>query len=140
MDKILAVDIRAPDSDIWGWMDGRRQEMNPRQHSASTLGSSGDPRDERNRLSFMRLAVMVATTVFLASFAPPGLTLAAISSLAFISALVIATFALFYGERANAEHFTRWDEAAVMLALSLGVGLFVDPAAVEAAMAEAQQP
>ena len=29
----------------------------------------------------MRLAVMVATTVFLASFAPPGLTLAAISSL-----------------------------------------------------------
>jgi len=54
--------------------------------------------------------------------------------------MVIATFALFYGERAQAEHFTRWDEAAVMLALSLGAGLFVDPVAVEAAMAEAQQP
>lgn len=114
--------------------------MTPRQQSASSFGSSGDPRDERNRLSLVRLAVMVATTLFLASFAPPGLTVAAINSLAFISAVVIATFALFYGERAQAEHFTRWDEAAVMLALSLGAGLFVDPAAIEAAMAEAQQP
>jgi len=114
--------------------------MTPRQHSASSLGSSGDPRDERNRLSLVRLAVMAATTVLLASFAPPGLTVAAISSLAFISATVIATFAFFYGERAQAEHFTRWDEAAVMLVLSLGAGLFVDPVAVEAAMAEAQQP
>jgi hypothetical protein len=91
-------------------------------------------------LSLLRLAVMIATTLFLASFASPGLTVAAISSLAFISAMVIATFALFYGERAQAEHFTRWDESAAMLALSLGAGLFVDPAAIEAAMAEAQQP
>lgn len=114
--------------------------MTSRQQLASSFGSSGDPRDERNRLSLIRLAVMAATTLFIASFAPPGLTIAAISSLACISALVIATFALFYGERAQAEHFTRWDEAAAMLALSLGAGLFVDPAAIEAAMAEAQHP
>ena len=112
----------------------------PRQRSASSLGPSGDPRDERNRLSLVRLAVMIATTLLLASFAPPGLTIAAVSSLAFISALVIATFALFYGERAQADHFTRWDEAAAMLALSLGAGLLVDPAATEAAMIEAQHP
>lgn len=114
--------------------------MTPRQQSASIFGSSGGPRGERNRLSLIRLAAMVATTLFLASFAPPGLTVAAISSLSFISAMVIATFAMFYGERVRADHFTRWDEAAAMLALSLGAGLFVDPAAIEAAMAEAQQP
>ena len=114
--------------------------MTPRQQSASTFGSSGDPRDDRNRLSLLRLAAMVATTLVLASLAPPGLTVAAISSLSFISAMVIAAFAVFYGERVRAEHFTRWDEAAAMLALSLGAGLLVDPAAIEAAMAEAQHP
>lgn len=112
--------------------------MTPRQGSASSFGSSGDPGDERNRLSLLRLTVMVTTTLFLAWFAPAGLTVAAVSSLSFISALVIATFALFYGEPPQADHFTRWDEAAAMLALSLGAGFFIDPAAIEAAMGEAQ--
>jgi hypothetical protein len=114
--------------------------MSPKNHSAPTIGSSGDDNAERNRLSLLRLGAMAAMTLVLASFAPAGLTIAALSSLSFVSALVIATFALLYGERANAAHLTRWDEAAAMMALSLGTGMFVDPAAVEAAMATSAQP
>lgn len=114
--------------------------MSSKDYTASTVGSSGHAHDERNRLSYIRLGVMIATTVLLASLAPAGLTLAAISSLAFISSVVIATFALMYREPTGAPHFTRWDEATAMLALSLGAGLFVDPAAVEAAVNQAGQP
>lgn len=110
------------------------------------MGSSDDDRpsvgsvmsrDRRNRLGFIRVLVMSVTTIFLASFAPPGLAVASFGSLAFISAVVIATFAMIYGEQIGAGHLTRWDEAAAMMGLSLAAGLFVDPAAVEAAIAEA---
>ncbi len=93
-------------------------------------------RKQRNRLGFVRFGVMAATTVLLASFAPPGLAIASFGSLAFISALVIAPFAMIYGEKIGAAHITRWDEAAAMMGLSLAAGLFVDPAAVEAAIVE----
>lgn len=94
-------------------------------------------RNHRNRLGFIRVGVMAATTLVLASFAPAGLAIATFGSLALISSIVIATFAMIYGERTNAGHITRWDEAAAMMGLSLAAGLFVDPAAVEAAIAEA---
>lgn len=113
--------------------------MNSKDDAVSKIGSSGDPNAGRNRLGYLRVAVMVATTIGLASMAPPGLAVAAISSLAFISAVVIAAFALLYREGISASHFTRWDEAAAMLLVSLGAGLFVDPVAVEAAIAEATQ-
>lgn len=115
--------------------------MRMQNESASKFGSPGDQNEERNRLSLVRLTIMVATTIMLGSLAPPGLAVAAISSLAFLSAMVIAAFALVYRERAvGAEHFTRWDEAAAMMAVSLGAGLFVDPVAVQTAVSEAGQP
>lgn len=115
--------------------------MRMRNESASRLESPGGRNEERNRLSLVRLAIMVATTIMLGTLAPPGLAIAAISSLAFLSAVVVATFALVYSERATgAEHFTRWDEAAVMMALGLGAGLFVDPVAVQTAVSEAVRP
>lgn len=108
--------------------------------SGDDLAPNGEPRmtkDRRNRLGVIRVGAMAATTLVLASFAPPGLAVASFGSLAFISALVIATFAMIYGEDVGASHVTRWDEAAAMMGLSLAAGFFVDPAAVEAAIAEA---
>jgi hypothetical protein len=44
--------------------------------------------------------------------------------------------ALMFRERLQAPHFTRWDEALSMLGLSILSGMFVDPAMVQAHLAE----
>lgn len=94
-------------------------------------------RDEigaRNQQSLLRLGLMVAIAFLFATSAPPPLTLAVFSSMALVSAMVISVFALLFREQPWSPHFTRWDEAAAMLGLSLLTSLFVDPAALQAAL------
>jgi hypothetical protein len=100
-----------------------------------TPGSEAD--EARNRQSAFRVGLMIAMSFLLATTAPQPLVMAAFSSMALISAFVILGFAMVMGERMWTSHFTRWDEAAVMLGVSLLAGLFVDPAAIQKAM-EAQ--
>ena len=56
------------------------------------------------------------------------------SGLLFISAIVAAVFALVMHDHPFAGHFTRWDETAALLGLSLAAGLMVDPTAIDQAM------
>jgi len=109
--------------------------MDPRS-SNPALG--GDPAALRNRQSLVRLAMMIGFAVMIAAASPAALAVAAFSSLLLLGSLVASGFAMFGGERPSAPHFTRWDEAAALFALSMLAGFFVDPAAVQAAVAQAQ--
>lgn len=85
----------------------------------------------RNRQSLMRVALMAGVSAALAATAPVGLALATFGSLLLVGALVAAGFALVTAERPMSMHFTRWDEAAALLGLSILVSAAVDPMAAE---------
>lgn len=100
--------------------------------------TTGQPDGDRNRHSLVRLGFMVVVTLMVAMMAPPQLMLAMFSSMAFVAAMVIAGFALLFGEQPDARHFTRWDEAMAMLGLSMLTGFLVDPDVVQATIEGAQ--
>ncbi len=91
-----------------------------------------------NRGALVRVALISAIAVFVASLVPAQLMLATLSALLHWAALFTGTFALIARERFSSDHLTRWDEALFLLAGSLLAGAFVDPAAVSAFLAEAQ--
>lgn len=94
----------------------------------------------RNRDSLIRVALMAALALALASAAPPPLAMAVLSAILMIGASVAAGVALLRREVPLAPHFTRWDEAAALLGLSIAAGLMVDPVALEQAIQQHQQP
>jgi hypothetical protein len=97
----------------------------------TNTGQKGhDDRRLRNQQSLIRFGLMVAIAFFLASSSPPEALPAALSSLLSIGALVAAGLAAVMGERLQADHFTRWDEAAALLVISLAAGSFVDASAL----------
>jgi hypothetical protein len=104
--------------------------------SNPTLGD--DPLAQRNRESITRVALMVGFALLMAAAAPSALGVAAFSSLLLIGALIASGFALFSSEPPSAPHFTRWDEAAALLGMSIFAGFFVDPVAVQSAVTELQ--
>jgi peptidoglycan/LPS O-acetylase OafA/YrhL len=99
---------------------------------------NGTPEDvgNHNRQSMMRFGMMVAIALLLTSTSPAPLALAVFSSTTLVAAFVLGALALLFRENARAPHFTRWDEALAMLGLSMLAGMFVDPAAVQAHLAE----
>jgi hypothetical protein len=105
--------------------------------TGSTLGQ--DDFEKRNRDSIIRVALMVAIALVLASTTPANLMMAVFSGLLFISAVVAAVFAMLMRDRPFAHHFTRWDETAALLGLSIATGLMVDPAMLEQAIQQQQQ-
>lgn len=94
----------------------------------------------RNRASTLRLGMMLGVALLLTAAAPAELRLATLSGLLFVSAFVASAFAALSRDRLLAPHFTRWDESAVLLALSTAIGFFVDPAIVESALQQSQLP
>ena len=88
----------------------------------------GPDQQARNAKSYSRFGIMACTAVFGASFAPPGLALALMSSLFLIGAIASALAAGLTRERVWSDHLTRWDEAAALFVLSGVAGMFVDPA------------
>jgi hypothetical protein len=82
----------------------------------------------------LRPLAVIAGCLFLASLVPPGLVALVLRDLLGAAALGLLVAALFRGQALFAPVFTLWDEAAVLCALSLLVGLVVDPAAADAAM------
>lgn len=81
----------------------------------------------------LRVAAIFAFALFLASHLPPVFVAAALRDLLFIAAAVTSVLALVRGDRVWAPCLTRWDEAAILTAMALVAGLFVDPAALQSA-------
>ncbi len=94
----------------------------------------------RNRESAVRLGLMLGVALLLTAAAPAELRLATLSGLLFVSAFIASAFAALSRERLLAPHFTRWDESAVLLALSTAIGFFVDPAVLDTAIQHSQLP
>ncbi len=90
----------------------------------------------RNRQSLLRVALMAGASAALAATAPPGLALATFASLLLVGSLIAAGFALVMADRPMSMHFTRWDEAAALLGLSILVSAAVDPMAAEQALVD----
>ena len=88
-----------------------------------------------NQQSLFRFGLMFFIALLFASSMPAELMAAALSSLLSLSALVSAALAVFTGDRLHANHFTRWDEAAGMLLISMLAGNFVDQDALAEAAA-----
>ncbi len=88
------------------------------------------------KVSALRVGLFLAMAVFFASFMPPALFAMTVSNLLFLTAIVSTVMAVLIGEAPFAKRPTRWDEAAVLVGTALIAGFFVDPAAVQSAMAE----
>jgi hypothetical protein len=101
----------------------------------NTTHRGEDDRKQRNQQSLIRFGLMSAVAFFLASGSPPDVLPAALSSLLSLGAMVAAGLAAFTGDRIQADHFTRWDEAAGLMLLSLLAGTFVDDGALAGAAA-----
>jgi hypothetical protein len=86
-----------------------------------------------NRLGAIRLGLIVAVCAWLASLMPDGLFASTLSSMLAVAALISALLAAIVREPLWPPRMTRWDQASVLLALSMLAGWAADPdAAAEA--------
>lgn len=93
-----------------------------------------EERGLRNRRVVFAFLLLCTIVFFLVSSLPPALIPPALSKLLTFASLGAATVAALRRDRLFAEHFTHWDQAAALLALSLLAGLLTDPAAVGGAL------
>lgn len=89
-------------------------------------------RERRNRNMLVVLLLLCSVALFLVSSLPAALIPPALSQMLALASLGAAIVAAVRRERLLAEHFTHWDQAAALLALSLFVGTLTDAAAVGA--------
>jgi len=81
-----------------------------------------------NQTSLLRLGLFFSVALLLGSTMPRGMLLAAMSSMLWLGAFVSVVMAAVLSERlVGAPHLTRWDEGALLMLVSLGLGFFVDP-------------
>lgn len=82
-----------------------------------------------NRPSLMRVgaAVSISVVILILIGAPGGL--AAVSTLLWMAALVSAATGAIANERVSEDRLTRYDEAAILMLLSVVLGLMVSPVA-----------
>ena len=100
----------------------------------TNAGDRNDPnQDERNTVSALCAALVVAVSLFLALHLPAELVAAAFRQLLFLAATVSAICAFGAGDRFFTDRFTRWDETALFAPLGLLSGVFIDADAVAAA-------
>ena len=88
------------------------------------------PLAEANQRALQRFAWILGCGLALALSLPAILFAATFGSFTGLGAGIVATVALLAREEPFAPHFTRWDIAAALYALSLLAGLFVDVEAV----------
>ncbi|SDE08741.1 hypothetical protein SAMN05421720_103137 [Rhodospira trueperi] len=98
--------------------------------SGNARGHPDGHRDDMNAASLLRLGLFGSIAFLIASTLPHDLMAASLSSLLWIGAMISAMLAAFVGESLTAPHLTRWDEAAVLVLLSILLGWFVDPQAM----------
>lgn len=95
---------------------------------------STEERGQRNRKALIGFLLLCTIAFFLVSSLPTALIPPAIAKLLAFASFGAAFVAALHRDRLFAEHFTRWDQAAALMALSLLAGLLTDPAAVGAAL------
>lgn len=83
--------------------------------------------DGPNRASLMRMMVMASLAMLLSAAAPPPVVPAMLATMLFFGSLASLIVAFLAREMPFEEHLTRWDEAAVLLGLSMVSSMFVDP-------------
>lgn len=101
-----------------------------------------DPNDPRvqNRATLLRVGFLFAVAMLIASMMQPVFFAGSLSSMLFFGAVGAVIVALFLRERPlGSDRLTRWDEAAMLVLLSLVVGSFADPEAMRAALEQMQQ-
>ena len=79
---------------------------------------------------------VAAVGLFLASGVEPPFVAALLRELLVFASLGFVAAAVFRREDARAAQVTAWDQAALLLLISLIVGLFVDQAAVQQALVD----
>lgn len=101
-----------------------------------------DPNDPRaqNRATLLRVGFLFALAMLVASTMQPVFFAGSLSSMLFFGAIGAVIVALFLRERPlGGDRLTRWDEAAILVLLSLVAGSFADPEAMQAALERMQQ-
>ena len=107
----------------------------PQQPDSDRFGRKPDrPEDPMHAL--LGVGIVIAVSAFLTSFLPGGLALLMLEGLLFWAALGYMTKGFIRGERWRNDRLNSWDQALMVLAASIAVGLFVDPSAIEALATE----
>jgi hypothetical protein len=89
-----------------------------------------------NRAGAIRLGLIVAVCAWLASLMPGGLFAPTLSSMLTVAALISALLAAITREPLWPPRLTRWDQASVLLALSMLAGWATDPDAAAEALSQ----
>ena len=103
------------------WFDGRSWFRPPEPRSRRP--------EDINREVVHRWLAAVAICLCFAGLGPPAHLPLAFAGLLLVAALASAGVAVMRGERPMSPHLTGWNEAALSLALGLGVGLWFAPVA-----------
>lgn len=111
------------------WFDSHRQTD---RHHAPQDGQQLS-QDVQRLLTAVGVA---AVGLFLASGVEPPFVAALLRELLVFASLGFVAAAVFRREDARAAQVTAWDQAALLLLISLIVGLFVDQAAVQQALVD----
>ena len=93
-----------------------------------------DRRDFDIPTGLLRVAAIFAVSFWLVSQLPIALVPVGLSQLLLVAAFATSVLARILGESVSAPALTRWDEAAILLALALIAGMFVDPEAAKTAL------
>jgi len=83
-----------------------------------------------NTASLLRVGLFLSLALLIASTMPAPLMVASLSSLLWVGSLVSALAAALMRGPVFVPHLTRWDEAAMLMAVSLFLGFFVNQQAV----------
>lgn len=94
--------------------------------------SQNQGQHDPNRGRLTAAALGIALTVFLTSWLPGPLIAPVVSEILLFAAFGTSIIAGLRGEVVFADQITGWDQAALMLFVSLLAGFFVDPEAVAA--------
>lgn len=86
--------------------------------------------------SLLGVGSVIAICAFVTSFLPGALALLMLEGMLFWASLGYMTRAFMRGERWTRDRLNSWDQALLVLAASIAVGLFVDPSAIEALAAQ----
>lgn len=117
-----------------GWFDDKLREKRDQDWHGKRQSSSDGRNSESQRL--FHAGLVAALAFAMASGVGAPFVAAVLKDLLLFGALGFMLAAVFRRDRFFAPRFTAWDQAALLTLLSLICSLFVDPQAVQQALAE----
>ena len=101
------------------------------QPDSGRVGQEPDRPDDPIK-ALLGVGFVIAICAVVTSFLPGALALLVLEGLLFWASLGYMTKAFIRGDRWSRDRLNSWDQALLVLAASIAVGLFVDPSALEA--------